>query len=158
MISMVVSWNFSPKPINWSVHPLFQAMKKPTEAPARNGWSDWRPKPEKHGSGCSNGYMPWNNSRSCSWNVCLKNVAVSQIISNIMCIIIIYIYTYIERDMYIYGLQPKFRLMKSSIGDILIFGNRAGAWKTIIHSSKNSNICLYTKTWNTIIHSSKIDD
>ena len=40
----------------------------------------------------------------------------------------------------------------------LFFGNWAGAWKTIIHSSNNDNICLYTQTWKTIIHSSKIDD
>ena len=40
----------------------------------------------------------------------------------------------------------------------LFFGNWSGAWKTIIHSSKNDNICLYTQTWKTIIHSSKIDD
>ena len=62
---------------------------------------------------------------------------------------------------YLYELQPKFRVMESSIRDIVIFGNWAGAWKTIIHSSKSENICLYnliSKTWKTIIHSSKIHD
>ena len=40
----------------------------------------------------------------------------------------------------------------------LFFANWAGAWKTIMHSSKNDNICSYTKTWKTMIHSSQIDD
>ena len=35
--------------------------------------------------------------------------------------------------------------MESSIRDIFFFWNCAGAWKTMI-SSKNDNICLYTKT------------
>ena len=41
-----------------------------------------------------------------------------------------------------YELQPKFTLMESSIHGISIFGNWAGAWKTIIHSSQNDHICL----------------
>ena len=42
-----------------------------------------------------------------------------------------------------YELQPKFRLMESSIRDIFFFGHWAGVWKTIIHSSKSDNMCLY---------------
>ena len=48
--------------------------------------------------------------------------------------VIIYTYTYI------YMLQPKSTVMESSIRDTFIFGNWAGAWKTIIHSSQNDNI------------------
>ena len=55
-------------------------------------------------------------------------------------------------------LQLKFSVMESSIRDMFIFGNWAGAWTTIVHSSKNDNICYIPKTWKTIIHSSKIDD
>ena len=45
-------------------------------------------------------------------------------------------------------LQPKFRWMESRVvfETSLFFWNGAGAWKTIIHSSKNNHICLYTKT------------
>ena len=59
-----------------------------------------------------------------------------------------------------YELQPKFRWMESSIRDIFIFLEiELGLGKrSLIHSSKNDNICLYTKTWKTILHSSKIDD
>ena len=42
-----------------------------------------------------------------------------------------------------YELQPKFRLMESSIRDIFFLGHWAGVWKKIIHSSKSDNICLY---------------
>ena len=46
---------------------------------------------------------------------------------------------------YIYELQPKFRLMESSVGDIVIFWKLSwGRGKTIMYSSKNDNICLYT--------------
>ena len=53
---------------------------------------------------------------------------------------IIYYYIYILYidyiHVYTYILQPKFSVMESSIRDIFIFGNRAGAWKTIIQSAK----------------------
>ena len=59
----------------------------------------------------------------------------------------------------LYELQPKFRLMESSIRDIFIF------WKLSwgLENEKNTlqktiTFALYTKTWKTIIHSSKIDD
>ena len=40
----------------------------------------------------------------------------------------------------------------------LFFGNWAGAWKTMIHSSKNDNICYIPKTWKTIIHTLQKND
>jgi len=43
----------------------------------------------------------------------------------------------------IYELQPKFSAVESSIRDIFFFGNRAAAWKTIIHSSKIDDLELY---------------
>ena len=73
------------------------------------------------------------------------------------CLQYIYIY-YICIYIHIYELQLKFSVMESSIRDIFCFGNWAGAWKTIMHSSNNDNICYIPKTWKTIIHSSKIDD
>ena len=58
-------------------------------------------------------------------------------------------------------LQPNFVKISANSWRVvfetsLFFGNWAGAWKTIIHSSKNDNICLYTKTWKTIRHSWKL--
>ena len=49
---------------------------------------------------------------------------------------------------YIYELQPKFRLMESSIRDIYFLEIELGLGipKTTMQSSKNDNICLYTKT------------
>ena len=55
-------------------------------------------------------------------------------------------------------LQPKFRLMESSIRDIFTFWKLSWGLENGNTSSKNDNICFYSKTWKTIIHSSKIDD
>ena len=57
-----------------------------------------------------------------------------------------------------YRLQPKFRLMESSIRDIFIFWKLSWGLENDNTLFKNDNICLYTKTWKTITHTSKIDD
>jgi hypothetical protein len=59
-------------------------------------------------------------------------------------------------------LQPKFRVMESSIRAVSIFWKLSSGLENdiyIIHSSKNDDMfLLYTKTWKTVIHSSKSDD
>ena len=60
-------------------------------------------------------------------------------------------------DHYLYELQPKFRLMESGIRDIFTFWKLSwGLENDNLHSPKDDNLCLYTKTWKTIVDSSKI--
>jgi hypothetical protein len=62
-----------------------------------------------------------------------------------------------------YELQPIFLAYWRVVFErSLLFGNWAGAWKTIMHSSKNDDICYnysqnHPKPEKTRIHSSKID-
>ena len=69
-----------------------------------------------------------------------------------------YIYINLFVFIYIYGLQPQFIVMESSILDIFSFVNGAGAWKTIMHSSEKKSHLLIYKNLKTLIHSSKIAD
>ena len=48
----------------------------------------------------------------------------------------------LDKIFWLYELQPKFRLMESSIRDIFIFLNLPWAWKTIVHSSPQWTITL----------------